>query len=284
MRNGFKFGLSIATEPLAPSAPVVYRGDISEIIQTTKRIGYDGIELQLRDPEKIDPDKIVQLCKENGMAITAIATGLEYSMNGLSMIHADLSKRAEMRRRLFLDVELAEKFNCPVIIGCVRGNIPGDEDPAPYYERLRDEMLALSKKASQHGVTIVLEAINFYVNNYLTSIRDTCDFIDSLGCDNIKLHIDTHHMAIEESDMLAAVRYAGNRIGYVHFAENNRLYPGGCGVDFWGVMKILREIDYDGYIVMEIVPVPDADTCATRSLEYLFKLSDLVGYRPYSAV
>jgi len=282
MKNGFRFGLSIATEPLAPSAPVVFRGDISDIIRKSKNIGYDGIELQLRNPEKIDPNQIMQLCNENGISITAIATGLEYSLNGLSMIHADLSQRTEMRRRLFIDIELAEKFKCPVIIGCVRGNIPSGDDPVPYYECLRNELLALSEKAAQHGVTIVLEAINFYVNNYLNSIRDTCDFIDSLGCDNIKLHIDTHHMAIEESDMLAAVRYAGKRIGYVHFAENNRLYPGAGCINFWRIMQILREIEYSGYIVMEIVPLPDADTCAERSLAYLLSLCDLVKFHPYN--
>lgn len=282
MKNGFKFGLSIATEPLSPSAPVVYRGDISDIIQKSKQIGYDGIELQLRDPEKIDPDAIIDCCKRNGIEITAIATGLEYSLNGLSMIHSDLAQRSEMRRRLFLDVELAEKFNCPVIIGCVRGNIPSGEDPAPYYDCLREELLYLSDKAAQHNVTIVLEAINFYVNNYLNSIRQTCDFIDSLDRNNIKLHIDTHHMAIEEFDMLEAVRYAGNRIGYVHFAENNRLYPGAGCVDFWAIMQILHQVGYDGYIVMEVVPYPNEDTCAIRSLEYLLKLCDLIKFHPCS--
>lgn len=280
MKNGFRFGLSIATEPLAPSAPVVYRGDIEEIFRTCKKIGYDGIELQLRNPEKIDPDQIVRLCKEHNMDITGIATGLEYSLNGLSMIDDDIAKRAEMRQRLFYDVELAERFHCPVIIGCVRGNIPSGSDPAPYVERLREEMLALSQEASEHGVTIVLEAINFYVNNYLNSVHDTCDFIDNLGVDNVKLHIDTHHMAIEESNMLEAIRYAGTRVGYVHFAENNRLYPGAGCIDFWGAMQLLREMDYKGYIVMEIVPRPNADTCAVRSLDYLHALCDLVQYRP----
>lgn len=283
MKNGFKFGLSVATELLSPSSPVVFRGDISEIIRKSMHIGYDGIELQLRNPEKIDPDAIIACCQENGIEITAIATGLEYTLNRLSMIDDDMSVREEMRKRLFLDVELAEKFNCPVIIGCVRGNIPHTGDPELYLNRFREEMLLLSDKASQHGVTIVLEAINFYVNNYLNSVRQTCDFIDSLGRDNIKLHIDTHHMAIEEADMLQAVKYAGERIGYVHFAENNRLYPGGSSVDFWSIMQILKTIGYDGYIVLEIVPIPDEATCAERGLDYLHKLCDLIKFHPYSA-
>ena len=282
MNNGYKFSLSIATEPLAPSAPVIFKGDIYEIIDKSKAIGYDGIELQLRDPEKIDGPALKAYCEKTNMEISAIATGLEYTLSGLSMIDDDEAKRAKMREKLFADVELAELLNCPVIIGCVRGNIPAFADKAIYYERFREEMLLLSDKAAKHGVEIVLEAINFYVNNYLNSIKQTCDFIDSLGRSNIKLHIDTHHMAIEECNMIDAVRYAGNRIGYVHFTENNRQYPGAGSIDFWSIMQLLKEINYQGYIALEIAPVPDEDTCATLGLEYLKKLSGLIDFRPYA--
>lgn len=280
MKNGFQFGMSIATEPLSPSAPVIYRDDIHTVIRRARELGYDGIELQLRNPEKVDAGEIQAACQKEGIRICAIATGLEYSLNGLSMIDGDLARREEMRRRLFRDVELAEVFGCPVIVGCVRGNIPPDGDREESLARFREEMLLVSAKAQKHGVVIVLEAINFYVNNYLCSIRSACDFIDSLGRDNVKLHMDTHHMAIEEHDFLGAVRYAGERIGYVHFAENNRMYPGAGTVDFLGVMRILREQNYTGFITLEVVPLPDADRCAERGLAYLTRLAELVEFQP----
>lgn len=281
MFNGFKFSLSIATEPLPPSAPVIFRGDIHNIIKRSQEIGYDGIELQLRDPEKIDSNDIIKYCRENDMEISAIATGLEYSLNGLSMIDDDENKRAKMRQKLFTDIELAEKFDCPVIIGCVRGNIPSGADKKKYTDRFREEMLILSDKAQAHNITIVIEAINFYVNNYLNSVKQTCDFIDDLERDNVKLHIDTHHMAIEEYNMIDAIRYAGDRIGYVHFTENNRMYPGAGGVDFWSIMRTLKEIDYCGYITLEIAPYPDEDTCARLGLDYLTKLCSLIDFHPH---
>lgn len=276
MNKNFKFGLSIATEPLSLSAPVVYRDEIHNVIRKAKMLGYDGIELQLRDAHKVDVCAYQRACEAEGMEICAIATGLEYSLNGLSMIDDDEEKRAEMRRRLFYDVELAEAFDCPVIIGCVRGNIPDGGDRAVYMDRFKTELCLLSEKAKKHGVTIVLEAINFYVNNYLNSVIETCDFIDSLQRDNIKIHIDTHHMAIEETDIEMATRYAGKRVGYVHFAENNRKYPGAGGIDFLKIMKILKKQKYMGYITLEILPLPDEDTCARRGIEYLHKAEELM--------
>lgn len=277
----FKFGLSIATEPLSLSSPVIFRGDIFGIIQKAKAIGYDGIELQLRNPEKIDALEIKSYCDQNGLKISGIATGLEYTLNGLSMIDDNYERRLELRKKLFKHVALAEKFNCPVIIGIVRGNIAPGDDKDMILERFRNEMLILSEEAAKYSVTIVLEAINFYVNNYLNTVRQSCDFIDSLNCNNVKLHIDTHHMAIEEYDMFSAIEYAGNRIGYVHFAENNRMYPGAGNTDFWRVMQILNNLKYDGFITLEIVPVPDDETCATLGLEYLKKLCDLINFHPY---
>ena len=278
MKADFKYSISVATEPVLPSAPIVYRGNILEILQKTKSFGYDAIELQLRNPQKINGTALKAMCDGLGMSISAIATGLEYSMSGLSMIDDDEQRRAEMREKLFADVELAQIFDCPVIIGCVRGNIPPHGDCEAYLERFAEEMCLLSDKATAHGVTIVLEAINFYVNNYLCTVRDTCDFIDRLGRKNIKLHIDTHHMAIEEGNSIRAIHYAGKRIGYVHFCENNRMYPGACGIDFLQVMQALVEVDYHGYIALEITPRPTEDISAKRGITYLKTLSELVEY------
>ncbi len=282
MKNGFKFSLSIATEPLASAAPVIFRGDLYEIIDKAKKIGYDAVELQLRDPAKIDGKAVAAYCASRGMGISAIATGLEYSLNHLSMIDEDPAGRMKMRERLFEHTDLAQQLGCPVIIGCVRGNIPDGGDPGKYLGILREEMLALADYAAPKDVTIVLEAINLYVNNYLNTVKETCDFIDSLGRENVKLHIDTHHMIIEEYDMLGAVRYAGKRIGYVHLSESNRWYPGAgsIGIDYLGILQILRETGYDGYCDFEVVPKPDEDTCAVKALDYLHRLCELVDYRP----
>ncbi len=278
-KKGFRYGISIATEPLAESMPIVYRGDLRKIAEDCRALGYDGIELQLRDPQKIDAGQVLALCKETGLKITAIATALENLLNGLSMIDDDVSRRMQMRETLKKHILLGERLECPVIIGCVRGNIPPGGDPEMYLERFREEILIAADFAAEHHVTLVLEAINYYVNNYLNSIIETCDFIDGLNRPNVKLHIDTHHMAIEERDMAYSIRYAGKRIGYVHFSDNDRMYPGACGVDYVTVMRELQAVDYSGFIVFEIVPRPTADICAERGLRYCKLVEELLTFQ-----
>ncbi len=281
MKNGFKFSLAVAPKPLPVSAPVIYRGNIFSAIAKAKGWGYDAVEIHVWDPDDIDPGAIKQCCNDNGMSVSVISTGMEYSINRLSLSDPDEGVRKELRTRLGRDIEIAEELNANLVIGCVRGNLPSEnESRNTCLELFKNEMLLLSDNAAMHNVTVFLEAINFYVNNYLNTVKQTLDLIEEIGRDNIKLHIDTHHMAIEEHNMLEAVRLAGNRLGYVHFTENNRLYPGAGSTDFLSIMKTLRDIDYRGYIALEIIPFPDADTCASTGLRYLERLADIVDYRP----
>ena len=51
MTDGFKFSLSIATEPLSPSAPVVYRGNVYRIIDKCKAIDLTALSFIERPRE-----------------------------------------------------------------------------------------------------------------------------------------------------------------------------------------------------------------------------------------
>ena len=273
MKGGFKVGITVCAEKLSPSAPVVFTGDLEYAVRRCSELGYDGVELQLRNPDSLDRILLFSLLDRYGLRVSAIATGLEYTLAGLSMISDDEKVRAELRRRIFADIALAQKLGCPVIVGCIRGNIPDSSDREKLLARFREELLLYSAEAQKLSVTLVIEAINFYINNYLCTVRETCDFIDSLGRDNVKLHVDTHHMAIEEKDMIRAVELAGKRIGYVHLAENNRMYPGSSCIDFPGVLKALEKTGYKGWVTFEIIPEPDADTAAANSIDYIASIS-----------
>ena len=189
MKGGFKVGITVCAEKLSPSAPVVFTGDLEYAVRRCSELGYDGVELQLRNPDSLDRILLFSLLDRYGLRVSAIATGLEYTLAGLSMISDDEKVRTELRRRIFADIALAQKLGCPVIVGCIRGNIPAASDREKLLARFREELLLYSAEAQKHGVTLVIEAINFYINNYLCTVRETCDFIDSLGRDNVKHNI-----------------------------------------------------------------------------------------------
>ena len=74
-------------------------------------------------------------------------------------------------------------------------------------------------------------------------------------------------MNIEEASIADALRAAGPLVGHVHFVDSNRQAVG-CGhLDRVPIMAALRELNYDGYLSAEALPLPDSMTAARQSLE-----------------
>lgn len=272
----FKYGIVCALEPLSDSKPVILRGSIETMAETARTIGYDAIELHIRDPLQYDGHALKSAAENQGLGYCGISTGLEFLGNGLSMISDDPAVRAAAARRLCEHIDLAAVLDCPVIIGIMRSNLP-DPDQRPKYEGyLTQALLELSAYARTKGVRLVFESIMRYINNYLNTVPETYDYLEKLAQPNLGLHIDTHSMNVEDADLPAAVRYCRANLGYVHFSDSNRRYPGGGNIDFKPIMKALLEIGYKGYIGCECIPYPDADSCARMCLAYLHALETCI--------
>jgi D-psicose/D-tagatose/L-ribulose 3-epimerase len=65
------------------------------------------------------------------------------------------------------------------------------------------------------------------------------------------VHLDTFHMNIEEANPAAAIRLAGERIGYFHIGESNRGYLGDGVMDFDPIFDALLDIDYASDVTFE---------------------------------
>jgi sugar phosphate isomerase/epimerase len=84
-------------------------------------------------------------------------------------------------------------------------------------------------------------------------------------------------MAIEEKNLKDAILYCRNKpLGYVHYSDNNRLYPGGGALDFRELTRALMDIGYSGYITLECLPFPSAEESARRGLAYMKSIETMV--------
>jgi sugar phosphate isomerase/epimerase len=73
-------------------------------------------------------------------------------------------------------------------------------------------------------------------------------------------------MNLEEADIAAALRVAGDKLGHIHFADSNRHAAGFGHTDFAPIARTLREMNYGGYVSAEILPLPDSDTAARQTM------------------
>ena len=272
-----KFAVSAALEKLPESQPVTLRGDINEVCETAAKIGYDAVELHVKEPLRYDAGRIRECAESCGLSICAVANGMEYTVNRLSLI-----SEAEPERRLAIDrlrehADFAAGLRAKLIVGIMRGNIPQNAERDDCVRRFRESLSEICGYAALTDTEVVLESIVRYINNYLNSVPETMGFIQSLGAPNLSLHMDTHSMAVEEGDMCVSVRYCmGKPLSYVHYSDNNRMYPGGGYLDFKAITHALLDIGYDGFVTVECLPHPDPLASAQRAFDYLSGMMKMV--------
>ncbi|OQB23760.1 MAG: D-tagatose 3-epimerase [Firmicutes bacterium ADurb.Bin182] len=265
----YKYGIQCALEQLPERIPAIFRGTIREVAEASGKAGYDAVELYIHDPKEKNAAELKAAAADNGLSYCGVCTGLEYILNGLCLTSDDSTVRRRATDRLKEHLELGAILECPVVVGTMRGNIPGSEFKEEYLNRLADGLRLLNDCAAEIGGELLIENIHQYTSNYLCTVTEVGEYVRKLALSHLKLHIDTHSMHIEDKDPLGAILKYGDVLGYVHFSDSNRGYPGSGVIDFKAYYHALLDVDYKGYITAECQPYPNPEACAVRALNYM---------------
>jgi len=254
---------------------LAYKGDFERNVEEIARLGYDGVELAVRDPNLLNADYVEGVIGRLGLEVPAIGTGQAYSEEGLSFTDLDESVRRRAMERIEDQIEFARRFGAAVIIGLIRGKaVPGvgrEQALAWLVEALR-ECVAM---AEGEGVKLALEPLNRYETNLVNTVTEALQLIEEVRSEAVGLLFDTFHANIEEPSIEGSIRAAGSCLLHVHVADSNRWHPGAGHIDFARIVATLRDVGYDGYLSAEILPLPDPHTCAQKTIEFLRGLARL---------
>ncbi len=262
---------SVATSPRPSTfAPLVFAGRLDEALDCIARAGFGGVEISVRHANDVDAGWLRQRLDETGLAVSAFACGRLCLEESICLCDARPQIRAMVLAELEAIISLAASFDAPVIIGGVRGKLSGDglqmqEQRLAAVETLRK----CTTLAEELGINLFLEPINRYETNFINSAQDGMELIREVGSPVFKLLLDTFHMNIEEADLCESIRKAGPLLGYVHFADSNRLAPGQGHTDFLAVTRAIAETGFTGFITAEILPLPDDATAVTQTGEFI---------------
>jgi sugar phosphate isomerase/epimerase len=229
-------------------------------------LGYDGVELAIRDPAEVRVEEVAEAARRAGVVVPAVGTGQAYVEEGLSLTAADPAVRSRALARLRTQVEAAARLGALLIVGLIHGPIPEDADRREAEERLLPALRALSRYAAAAGVRIVIEPINRYESNWLNTVDEVMALLARLGADNVGVLPDTFHMNIEERDPGAALARAGPRLWHVHVADSNRRAPGAGHLDFRALVSRLAALGYRGAVSAEILPQPSFEAAAAQTI------------------
>jgi D-psicose/D-tagatose/L-ribulose 3-epimerase len=218
-------------------------------ISSAAAAGFDLIEVPILDPFGIDTSMTRRLLDEHGLA-SACSMGLPPHADVAS---EDINVQAEGKKLLTRAVEVAEELGAQALCGVLYSRLA--KYPAPLSDRSRahvvDAMQHLSSEAAAAGVPVNLEVVNRYETNVVNTAAAMLELIDETGADNLRVHLDTYHMNIEEDGFVQPVEQVGDRLGYVHIGESHRGYLGSGTIDFDSFFAALRATDYQGFVTFE---------------------------------
>ncbi|MCD6574076.1 sugar phosphate isomerase/epimerase [Candidatus Aerophobetes bacterium] len=252
--------------------PILYKGGFEEGIRKLAEFGYDGVEISLRTPELIDKERLKKVLEENKISLAGIGTGQAALKDGLTFTDPDERIREKAIERIMEQISFASEFSAPVIIGLMRGSLPDNSNREKAIYWAVDACKRCCDFAKERGIDIYIEMINRYEVNWLNNVSEGKEFLKKVDKDNLFLHIDTFHMNIEESSFKESILEAEGLIGYVHIVDSNRWAPGYGHINFEEILSALKEIGYEGFLSLEIFPLPDPDTAAKKGIEFVRKL------------
>ncbi len=263
-----KLSIVLSTQS-AQFQAATFKGELETNLSYISSLGYDGVELAIRDPKLVDMDHLESLVAEYNLRVPAIGTGQAWGEEGLSFTDPDPKVRFEAIERIKSHIPGAVRFGAVIIIGLIRGIVKPGVEQSQAMDWLIEALRECTASARQFGVQLALEPINRYETSLINNASQGLELIKSVGIDNFGLLLDTFHMNIEEPIIEDSIRACGMHIFHFHVADSNRWYPGAGHVDFKTVLQTLAQVDYQGWVSGEFLPTPDATTAAQRSIAFL---------------
>ncbi|MFQ5929298.1 MAG: sugar phosphate isomerase/epimerase family protein [Acidobacteriota bacterium] len=266
-----KLAFTVATPDTADSTILALRGGLEENFRFLADLGYRGVDLMLRDPNRLDAARIRSLAQEAGIRIIAVSTGQVSKEDALSLCHPDQSiqKKTVLRTRQIID--FAAAFPAPVNIGTLRGKL-AEKTRDQQLQAARENLAELLEHAQSRQVQIALEPQNRYVINWLNTVEETLHWMEQFSTSNLSLLFDVYHAILEERSVYAGLIRAFPRLSEIQVSDSNRRIPGDGQFNFAELVRILRALDYQGYVTVEALPRPSAEEAARRAARYLKRL------------
>lgn len=247
-----------------------------DLIDRTKGLGFDCIEVPLMEIDSIDPPKIKKRLEQVGLGV---CTSLACSET------TDVSSEDETIRKQGVDylkrcVQATADMGATCLTGVIYSAIGGQIDGFPderYWERSAAALKEVAKMAVDVGVTLGIEAIN----RYETFLVNTCDqalkLREMVDEPNVKVHLDAYHMNIEENDFYTPTKKAIPYLCHFHLSESHRGTPGTGTVNWDEIYRAFGEENYTGLVGLEsFAEVSDSMRAATCMWRNLAPSSDIL--------
>jgi D-psicose/D-tagatose/L-ribulose 3-epimerase len=227
-----------------------WSNDSLPLIDRVAEMGLDFIEVPLMGIDDVDPQAIRSRLTDAGVGsvtstVLSEATDISSSDPDVRAAGVDYLRRC---------IDVTADMGAPQLSGVIYGAHGKRQLHRPSQEEWRwsaECLRTVAEHAANRGIDIGIEPVNRYESPLINTCQQAIGLAEMIGQPNVKVHLDTYHMNIEEKDWAQPVATAGDRLCHFHLCENDRGIPGTGLVDWEELFGALDGIHYQGYAGLE---------------------------------
>ncbi len=238
-----KFGMNL----------LLWSGEITEAMLPTleqlKKIGYDGVEIPLFNLG-LDYQKLGKSLDNLGLQRTAV-TVRNLEDNPISPDAAVRKKGVDLNKQT---LDCCAALGAQTLVGPYHsaiGHFSGVMRTADEWKWGVESMRAAAEHAGKVGVMLGVEPLNRFETYLLNAQADAAQFCREVNHSHCRMMYDTFHANIEEKSISGALHAVKDMLCHIHISENDRSTPGYGGVNWKQTFDAIRDIGYDGWLVVE---------------------------------
>jgi sugar phosphate isomerase/epimerase len=119
-------------------------------------------------------------------------------------------------------------------------------------------------------VTLAIEPLGPAEGNFLLTAADGVKLVEMVGSPHCRLHLDCKAMSSEATPIPEIIRRCAPWLVHFHANDANKLGPGFGELDFVPIFETLGEIDYRGWVSVEVFDYsPGVERLTRESIEYM---------------
>jgi len=246
------------------------------LLAKLKKSGFDGVEIPIFEGDNAHYQKIRKELSNQGLACTTVMC-MTTEANPIS---PDAALRKAAVDRFRWGIETAATLGSEILAGPFHSPLAvfsGSGPTADEKKRAVDVLRQAAELARPIKVTLAIEYLNRVECYFLTTAADARALVKQVDHPAFRTMFDTFHANIEEKNSRQAIKTMADVMAHVHISESDRGTPGTGQVHWDEAFRTLREVGYDGWLVIEAFgrALPDL-AAATRVWRDLFPSAEEV--------